>query len=140
MPTHRERPIGCLPRNRSPRLAEARTPLPPREILRRGLSSGIVPNSLHGKTQHKTLQARLSEDILLRHERSVFFRTKPGYFFLREFLTDARIPAEYRTPIVARRRRRELAYPQALAFDRETTEKLCHGSVIDRRDVLTPVR
>jgi hypothetical protein len=117
-------------------LREARAPLPPREILRRGLSSGVVPNSLYGKTPHKTLQARLSEDILLRRERSAFFRTKPGYFFLREFLTDASLPAEYRTPIVARRRRRELAYPQALAFDRETTENLCRRSVIDPRDVL----
>jgi hypothetical protein len=121
-------------------LREARIPLPPREILRRGLSYGVVPKSLHGKTQHKTLQARLSEDILFRRERSAFFRTRPGYFFLREFLTDATIPAEFRTPIVARRRRRELAYPQALAFDRVTAEKLCHRSVIDRKDVLSRLR
>jgi hypothetical protein len=121
-------------------LHEARRPLPPREILRRGLSSGIVPASLYGRTQHKTLQARLSEDILSRRERSAFFRTKPGYFFLREFLTDSSIPADYRTPIVARRRRRELAYHQALAFDRESTAHLCQGSVIEPNDVLKLLR
>jgi hypothetical protein len=83
---------------------------------------------------------RSSEDILVRRERSAFFRTKPGYFFLREFLTDTSIAPEYRTPIIARRRRRELAYPQALAFDRQTADRLCHGSVIDRRDVLSLLR
>jgi hypothetical protein len=117
-------------------LREARRPLPPREILRRGLTVGIVPTSLYGKTQHKTLQARLSEDILCRRERSAFFRTKPGYFFLREFLTDPAVPAEYRTPIVARRRRRELAYPQALAFDKEAARSVCRGSVVDAKEVL----
>ena len=117
-------------------LREARRPLPPREILRRGLSSGLVPSSLYGKTQHKTLQARLSEDILTRRERSPFFRTKPGHFFLREFLTDPAIPAEYRVPIVARRRRRELAYHQALAFDRDSTNELCRRSIVAANEVL----
>jgi hypothetical protein len=117
-------------------LRDARMPLPPREILRRGLSSGIVPSSLYGKTQHKTLQARLSEDILSRRERSAFFRTKPGFFFLREFLTDSTIPAEFRTPIVARRRRRELAYPEALAFDRRSAAQFCQGSIVDTSEVL----
>ncbi|MGY3033467.1 hypothetical protein ACVIIV_002637 [Bradyrhizobium sp. USDA 4354] len=117
-------------------LREARAPLPPREILRRGLSAGIVPSSLYGKTQHKTLQARLSEDILLRRERSPFFRTKPGYFFLREFLTDPAIPSEYRVPIVARRRRRELAYHHALAFDKDTAQEICDRPVVKANAVL----
>lgn len=117
-------------------LRDARRPLPPREILRRGLSSGIVPSFLYGKTQHKTLQARLSEDILLRRERSAFFRTKPGYFFLREFLNDPAIPTEYRTPIVARRRRRELAYHHALAFDKADLPNLCSVTVVGPNAVL----
>ncbi|MBP1299810.1 hypothetical protein [Bradyrhizobium elkanii] len=49
---------------------------------------------------------------------------------------DPAIPAEDRTPIVARRRRRELAYHQALAFDRDSTAQLCRGSVVDPSDVL----
>lgn len=121
-------------------LREARRPLPPREILRRGLSSGIVPTSLYGKTQHKTLQARLSEDILSRRERSPFFRTKPGYFFLREFLTDPAIPAEFRTPIVARRRRRELAYQEALAFHKAATAELCNHGLVAQDEVLRMLR
>lgn len=118
-------------------LQAARVPLPPREILRQGLASRVVPASLYGKTQHKTLQARLSEDILLRRDRSAFFRTKPGYFFLREFLTDPTIPLAHRSPIIARRRRRELAYPDALAFDRLTTRELCNNVTIDPVEILS---
>jgi hypothetical protein len=89
-------------------LAKARRPLGPREILRQAYTNQLVPTHLFGLTQHKTLGARLSEDILLRRERSAFFRTVPGQFFLRRFLTDASLPENYRTPIVARRREREL--------------------------------
>jgi hypothetical protein len=96
-----------------------------REILKRGLALGKVPERLYGKTQHKTLQARISEDILLRRERSTFFRTKPGVFFLRQFITDTSIPEKYRVPIIARRRQRELAVRQALAFDFDTVQQLC---------------
>lgn len=117
-------------------LRTARVPLPPREILRQALAANLVPKNLYGKTQHKTLQARLSEDILVRRERSAFFRTRPGYFFLREFLTDTTIPPEHRAPIVARRRRRELAYPQALALDRETAHQFCCETVVRPSDVL----
>ncbi|MCK1570335.1 winged helix-turn-helix domain-containing protein [Bradyrhizobium sp. 174] len=106
-------------------LRTSRAPMTAREILKRGLALGKVPPRLRGKTQHKTLQARISEDILLRRERSSFFRTKPGVFFLREFITDTSIPEKYRVPIIARRRQRELAVRQALAFDTHTVEHLC---------------
>jgi len=82
------------------------------------------------------LLLRFSEDILALRERSAFFRTKPGYFFLRELLTDPEIPAEYRTPIVARRRRRELAYPQALALDLKSAAHLCQKPIIETGRVL----
>jgi hypothetical protein len=118
-------------------LKKARVPLPPREILRRALAANIVPKNLYGRTQHKTLQARLSEDILLRRERSAFFRTRPGYFFLREFLTDSSIAAEHRIPIVARRRKRELAYPNALAFDRQSALKFCQKRILDASEILS---
>jgi hypothetical protein len=63
-----------------------------------------------------TLGARLSEDILIRRERSSFFRSNPGHFFLRRFLTDVSLPEEYRTPIVARRRERELQHGTILCL------------------------
>lgn len=78
---------------------------------------GYVPTHLHGRTQHKTLGARLSEDIISHRDNSLFFRTKPGRFFLREFLTDDTIPEDHRQPIATRRRMRELLRGPALAVD-----------------------
>lgn len=99
-------------------LRSERRPMSAKAILKRAYSANIAPHHLYGKTQHKTLQARLSEDILQRRERSPFFRTKPGLFFLREFLTDTSIPIENRQPIVARRRTRDLFLGPALALGR----------------------
>ena len=98
-------------------LGNARRPLTPREILNHAYTEHMVPPHLHGRTQHKTLGARLSEDILIRRERSAFFRTNPGQFFLRRFLTDVGIPEKYRTPIIARRRERELQRGTILCLD-----------------------
>lgn len=81
--------------------------------------SGEVPPHLYGATQHKTLGARLSEDILRYRKRSRFFRTRPGRFFLREFIGDRSIPLEFRTPIVATRRRRQLRRKNVAAVDRD---------------------
>lgn len=108
-------------------LRAARKPLGPREILKRAYAADIVPLHLHGRTQHKTLQARISEDILIRKERSAFFRTQPGKFFLSEFIPDESIPARFRIPIVARRRTRELAYLNALAFDQDEIDSVLDG-------------
>lgn len=105
-------------------LRVARRPLSARAILKQAYSLEIAPYHLYGRTQHKTLQARLSEDILQRREHSLFFRTKPGHFFLREFLTDSSIPAEYRQPIVARRRTRDLLLGPALSVSYRYASKL----------------
>jgi hypothetical protein len=109
-------------------LLSERRPLTARAILRRAYSWGIAPHHLYGKTQHKTLQARLSEDILHRREHSAFFRTRPGYFFLREFITDLSIPAEFRQPIIARRRTRDYFTGPALSLKYKNAEELINGA------------
>ncbi|MGR9169639.1 hypothetical protein [Rhizobium sp. KDH_Rht_773_N] len=98
-------------------LRTARRPLSARSIMRKAFLAGIVPDHLYGQAQHKTLQARLSEDILHRRDHSAFYRTMPGQFFLREFLTDASVPAKYRREMTARRRTRELFRGPALSVD-----------------------
>lgn len=103
-------------------------PLTPRQIMAEAYKNGYVPSHLHGRTQHKTLQARLSEDILLRRERSAFFRTAPGKFFLREFIDDERLPVQFRTPIVARRRVRDLPKKRILALTGAATSGALHDS------------
>lgn len=109
-------------------LRNSRRPLRPRAILDAAYRADIVPSHLHGKTQHKTLQARLSEDILEKKDRSVFFRTSPGHFFLREFISDKTIPIKYRRPMTARRRTRELIIGPALTIPKAKLKKVMRDS------------
>lgn len=95
-----------------------RRPLSARSILDKALMSGGLPNHLYGRTPHKTLQARLSEDILIRRGKSQFFRTEAGKFFLREFLNDPRIPNEMKTEYPAPRRSLQLENKNILAVSR----------------------
>lgn len=98
-------------------LEAERRPLGPRAILDTAYHRALVPLHLHGKTQHKTLQARISEDIVERREHSLFYRTEPGRFFLRKFLTDESLPEEFRIEFPARRRFRELVRGPSLAIE-----------------------
>lgn len=94
-----------------------RRPMSTREMVKLAYLHRIMPPHLHGKTQHKTLGARLSEDILTYRTRSRFFRNRPGKFFLRELIKDKTIPSEFRSTVVARRRKRELKRNNVLCID-----------------------
>ncbi len=87
-----------------------------REILAQAYVHHAVPSHLHGKTQEKTLQARLSEDISRLRESSLFFRTNRAEFFLREFIGASNIPSAYQTEFFARPRRKDLKNERILAF------------------------
>lgn len=87
-----------------------------RAIISAAYRSGIVPEHLYGKTQHKTLQARLSEEILYNRRHAFFYRTEPGVFFLTEFMSDPMIPQKFKTPFPARRRTRDLLNEPSLAL------------------------
>lgn len=105
-------------------LAERKRPLSAKSILETAYELGVVPVHLHGQTQHKTLQARLSEDIVAFREQSRFFRTEPGKFFLRRFLTDRSVPDKYRTPVATRRRVRQLIPKESLAVPKSHLEDI----------------
>lgn len=113
-------------------LRAERRPLSPHSILTAAYRHALVPSHLHGKTQHKTLQARISEDIVHRREHSPFFRTAPGKFFLREFLADTSLPEEFRQPFPARRRFRELTRGPVLAIDHSVLKGVAEAN--------TPIR
>lgn len=100
-------------------LRDSRQPMTAMQMLRAVYAREMAPWHLHGRTQHKTLQARLSEDILKLREKSRFYRTEPGRFFLREFLTDETLPEKFRKEIVARRRTRDLPAHRPLAVARQ---------------------
>lgn len=96
-------------------LRSTRRPMSARAILDVAYKAGVVPTHLYGKTQRKTLQARLSEDILHHRDTSEFYRTEPGQFFLVEFLEDPEIPNEWKIKFPARRRTRDLKRDNTLA-------------------------
>ncbi len=58
----------------------------PRELVELALDEQILSDKLHGKTPFKTMQARLSVDIVKRGSESEFIRTSPGTFYLRAFI------------------------------------------------------
>ncbi|MEI5680655.1 MULTISPECIES: hypothetical protein [unclassified Mesorhizobium] len=87
-----------------------------RAIISAAYRAGIVPEHLYGKTQYKTLQARLSEEILYNRRNTLFFRTEPGVFFLTEFMSDPAIPQKFKTAFPARRRTRDLLNEPSLAL------------------------
>lgn len=99
-------------------LYEARQPLSARQILKVAYQIHIVPRDLYGRTQHKTLQARLSTDILKLRSESKFYRTGPGRFFLRSLLSDRTIATRYRREYMAPLRATQLGRFDVLAFPR----------------------
>lgn len=64
-------------------LGETQQALSARQILDIAYNLQIVPKELYGRTQHKTLHARLAENILKYRTQSEFARTAPGRFCLR---------------------------------------------------------
>lgn len=101
-----------------------RRPMSAKSILTAAYRAGVVPTYLFGKTQHKTLQARISEDILHHRETSAFYRTEPGQFALVEFLKDPCVPVKWKTRFPARRRIRDLKRENALAVKRSSVVSL----------------
>lgn len=96
-------------------LRATRVPMTPSELLDRAYIMGVVPSHLHGATQEKTLQARISEDISRLRELSEFYRTDRARFFLRKFRDDPAIPEIYKTEYLARPRRKDLKNERILA-------------------------
>jgi len=75
-------------------LANALSPLKAREIVDRGIERGLFGDHVLSRTPEKSMQARLSMDILNRGGQSKFLRTARGRFELRAKLFNAaNIPA-----------------------------------------------
>lgn len=98
-------------------LRVSRRPMTAKGILDAAYKARLVPKHLYGKTQEKTLQARLSSDILQRRSTSAFYRTEPGMFFLTALISDPDIPPKYKERFAARRRTRDLHQEPALSID-----------------------
>ena len=75
-------------------------PLSAKQILSEARRFGIMPEHLSGETMHKTLQARISDDINILKKSSRFYRVGIGQYFLRELATDPTLPYVMRREIV----------------------------------------
>lgn len=96
-------------------------PLHPKDILLEARRLKLLPKDLYGSRQDRTLQARLSEDIVARGAESRFFRTSAGKFFLRHLRNgDIGEIGEF----FARPRRKELRAKDILTLDRELSSQL----------------
>lgn len=96
-------------------LSRSRQPLTAREILDAAYRLQLIPDHLFGKTQHKTLNARLCVDILNNRGASLFARTAPGRFTLSAHLEADGSKIEY----VAPKRSYQLKQFDVLCADRK---------------------
>jgi hypothetical protein len=91
-------------------LASAALPLKAREIVERGIERGLFSDHVMGRTPEKSMQARLSVDILNRGEKSKFVRVSRGRFTLRSKLSnpdrsnDSLVDSDTQTEYIAPRR------------------------------------
>jgi len=112
-------------------LSKSRSAMSAREILDAAYRLQLVPEHLFGKTQYKTLHARLSEEILRNRNNSVFTRTAPGRFALRHLSSfDLETRGEYVAP------QRSYQLKQFDVFCAELREVACYtkiGSLIPFR-------
>jgi predicted NUDIX family phosphoesterase/dephospho-CoA kinase len=76
-------------------LRKHRRPLKAREIVSFGIDDGLFADREISKTPQKSMQARLSLDILEKGPDSKFLRTGPGLFFLRAMLGTLQMADEY---------------------------------------------
>ncbi|MDF0602100.1 winged helix-turn-helix domain-containing protein [Psychromarinibacter sp. C21-152] len=67
-------------------------PLSAKLILSEAQRFGFMPEHLSGATMHKTLQARISDDINIFQQDSKFYRVGVGTYFLRDLSSDPTLP------------------------------------------------
>jgi predicted NUDIX family phosphoesterase/dephospho-CoA kinase len=85
-----------------------------REIVDVAMADGCLELANGGKTPVRTMQSKLSTHIKRADEHSIFVRTEPGRFYLRELMPDA--SDEYKAPPfrAANPRERIYVFPQEL--------------------------
>ena len=69
-------------------LRRRKRPMKATDIWYDGLDAGIFSDKIAGHTPWQTLKSKLSVHIRQYGEGSVFVRTSPGYFYLRDLLDD----------------------------------------------------
>ena len=117
-------------------LVRARRPLTPHEILEMAQVGRFLPGHLHGATMHRTLGARLSENIRRDGDRSLFYRTAPSTFFLRSLASDPAIPDEFKNIYVGHIRSKAIRKENVLVAPRDVLQRVIYGDYVkfDRKE------
>jgi predicted NUDIX family phosphoesterase len=103
-----------------------------REIVDRGIERGLFGDHVLSRTPEKSMQARLSTDILNRPGQSKFIRTERGRFTLRSKVLDAEARATQRDSSVV-----HLEYVAERRVLRTPREEVLCASEDAFKDVLT---
>ena len=85
-------------------------PLRAREIVNYAQEQGLFSDEMHSRTPQKSMQARLSLDILSKNEESIFVRMSRGLFCLREHLADSELENSAIDPLRFPRRANSVPY------------------------------
>lgn len=112
-------------------LASARRPLTPHDILEIARTNHFLPGHLFGATMHRTLGARLSENIRGEGDRSPFYRTAPSTFFLRSLASDPAIPDEYKNVYVGHLRSKSIRKENVLVAPRDVLQATIYGDYVE---------
>jgi predicted NUDIX family phosphoesterase len=100
-------------------LSRANRPLTPKQMLEVARGEGFMPTHLSGKTQHRTLAARLAEHIRSKSDSSEFFRTAPATFFLHHLASRRGTLPEHRRVYIGHLRTKTVRKERILVAHRQ---------------------
>lgn len=114
-------------------LSVARRPLTPHDMLEIARRDGFLPPHLYGATMHRTLSARLSENIRSENGRSEFYRTAPSTFFLRSLAADPNISGKYKN-YVGHLRSKAIRKENVLVIPKDVLQSNIYGEFVEYDD------
>lgn len=105
-------------------------PLTPTEMLETAREQGFLPDHLYGATMHKTLSARLAENIRRESQQSVFYRTAPARFFLHPLASKADTPEAYKKVYVGNLRTKTIRKENVLVAPKDVLNSSIFGEYV----------
>jgi predicted NUDIX family phosphoesterase len=112
-----------------------REPLTPTEMLQTASQEGFLPGHLYGATMHKTLSARLAENIRRESQQSVFYRTAPARFFLHSLATSADVPEAHKKVFRGNLRTKTIRKENVLVAPRGVLSRDLFGEYVPFNDL-----
>lgn len=89
-----------------------------------------MPAHLHGRTMHRTLSARLAENIRAKSGKSEFFRTAPATFYLQALAAEPDTPHEFKRVHVGNLRAKTIRKERVLVAHRQRLAERVYGQYV----------